>query len=158
MQSKPWCNKGTQDEEVCPGKGIMVPGVVCQVTEHNNHRIVCTGGVLKDCLIFTRFWVEPINRAEHYGLSDELQDWEAKPKISIREALHVISIMGGQAFFFCNCKESCDKNSCKCKKNGRACNSKCHPSNMVKCSNWLLMFSCPTPELGIPFQNGIPSY
>jgi hypothetical protein len=34
-----------------------------------------------------------------------LQDWETKPKISIHEALHVISIMGGQAFFFCNCKE-----------------------------------------------------
>ena len=108
-----------------------VPGVVCQVTEHNNYRIVCKGGVLKDCLMPTRFRVELIKRAEHYGLEDALQDWERKPKISIREALRAISMLGGQGFFFCSCKGTCDKNSCKCKKNGRQCNSKCHPSNRV---------------------------
>jgi hypothetical protein len=105
-----------------------VPGVVCQVTEHNNYRIVCKGSVLKDCLMPR---VEPIKRAEHYGLEDALQGWERKPKISIRQALHAISMMGGQGFFFCNCKRTSDKKSCKCKRNGRQCNSKCHPSNRV---------------------------
>jgi hypothetical protein len=27
-----------------------VPGVVCEVTEHDNYCIACNGGVLKDCL------------------------------------------------------------------------------------------------------------
>lgn len=111
-----------------------VPGVICEVTEHSNYRIVCKGGVLKDCLMATRFRVEAIKRAEHYGLEHALKDWETKPRISLREALRAISVMGGQGFFFCNCKGNCDKNSCKCKKNGRQCNSKCHPSNTV-CAN-----------------------
>ncbi len=113
----------------------------------------------------TRLQVEPIKRAEHYGLEDALENWETKPKISTHEALCAISMMGGQGFFFFNCKGSCDKNSCKCKKNGRQSNSKCHPSNkvcvnqtaQVKCTNKLLIISCPIPELDIPLQNGIPS-
>ena len=88
-----------------------VPGVVCQVTEHNNYRIVCKGGMLKDCLMRTRFQVEPIKRAEHYGLSDALQDWDIKPNFLIREALQAISMVGGQGFFFCNCTGSCDANA-----------------------------------------------
>jgi hypothetical protein len=32
-----------------------VPGVICQVTEQNNYRIVCNGGVLKDCLKYAIF-------------------------------------------------------------------------------------------------------
>jgi hypothetical protein len=100
-----------------------VPGVVCQVTEHNNYRIVCKGVVLKDCLMLKRFRVEHIKRAEHYGLEDALQDWERKPKISIHEALRALSMLGGQGFYFCSCKGTCDKNSCKCRKNGRQCNS-----------------------------------
>ncbi len=118
-----------------------VPGVVCQITEHNNYRIVCNGGVLKDSLMSTRFWAEHIKRAEHYGLENSLPDWETKPKISISEALCAMSLMGGQGFFFCNCKGSCDKNNCKCKKNGRECNSKCHPSNWV-CVNQTAQVKC----------------
>jgi hypothetical protein len=108
-----------------------VLGVFCEVTEYSTYRIVCKGGVLEDCLMSTRLQVEPIKRAEHYGLEDALENWETKPKISTHEALCAISMMGGQGFFFFNCKGSCDKNSCKCKKNGRQSNSKCHPSNKV---------------------------
>jgi hypothetical protein len=75
-----------------------VPGIVCQVTKQNNYRILSKGSVLKDCLMSTRFKVEPIKKAEHYGLENVLQDWEKKPKISIHEALHAISMMGGQGF------------------------------------------------------------
>jgi hypothetical protein len=55
-------------------------------------------------------------------------------KIFIWEALTFISKMGGQGFFFCNCKGNCDKNTCKCKKNNREYNSKCHPRN-TECTN-----------------------
>jgi hypothetical protein len=32
-----------------------IPGVICEVTEHNNYRIVCKGDVLMDCLMHQRF-------------------------------------------------------------------------------------------------------
>jgi hypothetical protein len=106
-----------------------VPGVICEVTEHNNYRIVCKGGVLRDCLMRQRFQVEEIKKAEHYGLETALQNWQTRDKISIREALRAISMLGGQGVFFCNCKGKCIKFNCKCRKNGRQCNSKCHPNN-----------------------------
>jgi hypothetical protein len=111
-----------------------VPGVICEVTEHGNYRIVCKGGVLKDCLMAQRFLVEPIKKPEHYDLQNALENWQGAKKISIREALRAISMLGGQGFFFCNCKGNCKKNGCKCRKNGRQCNSKCHPCSTA-CEN-----------------------
>jgi hypothetical protein len=35
-----------------------VPGVIVEVTEHDNYRISCKGGVLKDCLGTQRFQIE----------------------------------------------------------------------------------------------------
>jgi hypothetical protein len=64
-----------------------VPGIICQVKELKNYRILFKGGVLKDYLMLQRFQVEPIKKAEHYGLEDALQNWETKSKISICEAL-----------------------------------------------------------------------
>jgi hypothetical protein len=111
-----------------------VPGVVCEVTEHGNYRIVCKGGVLKDCLMAQHFQLEEIKKPENYDLQNALENWQGAKRISICEALRVISLLGGQGFFFCNCKGNCKKNGCKCRKNGRQCNSKCHPCSTV-CEN-----------------------
>jgi hypothetical protein len=111
-----------------------VPGVIVQVTDHDNYRIACKGGVLKECLGAQRFQVEPIKKAEHYELEEAFRCWETMRKISIREALTFISKMGGQGAFHCSCKGACNKNTCKCRKNGRECNSKCHPRN-TSCIN-----------------------
>ncbi len=109
--------------------------------------------------------MEHIKKAEHYDLVDALQNWETKPNISIHQALTAISMMGGQGSFFCNCKGSCDKNTCK--KNGKHCNSNCHPSTgnvsmkvrlsviKLKLCKIFLIISCAIPELDNPFQNGI---
>ena len=106
-----------------------VPGVIVEVTEHDNYRIACKGGTLKECLGAQRFQVETLKKPKHYDLDEPFSNWQFMRKISIREALTYISKMGGQGFFFCNCKGKCDKNNCKCRKNGRQCNSKCHPQN-----------------------------
>ena len=58
-----------------------VPGVVCEVTEHDNYRIACNGGVLKDCLGRGRFQIEMIKKAEHYDLQDVLESWQTKKRI-----------------------------------------------------------------------------
>ena len=81
-----------------------VPEVVCEVTEDDKYRIACNGGVLKDCLAWEWFQIEMIKKAEHYALQDALENWQTKKRISIREALAAISMMGGQGCFFCNCK------------------------------------------------------
>jgi hypothetical protein len=111
-----------------------VPGIIVEVTKHDNYRIVCKGGLLRDCLGAQRFQVEALKRAEHYDLTEAVANWKHFRLISIREALTFISKMGGQGFFFCNCKGKCDKNTCKCRKNHRPCNSKCHPTS-TSCVN-----------------------
>jgi hypothetical protein len=63
-----------------------------------------------------RFQAEGIKKAKRYGLETALENRQTKDKISIPEALCAISMLGGQGFFFCNCKGNCNKNNCKCKK------------------------------------------
>ncbi|XP_071149089.1 SCAN domain-containing protein 3-like [Mytilus edulis] len=53
--------------------------------------------------------------------------------LSVREAATHQSLSGGQGFFKCYCKTKCLSNRCKCKKNGRKCNSRCHSS--TTCDN-----------------------
>jgi hypothetical protein len=112
-----------------------VPGVIVEVTKHDNYRIACKGGLLKDCLGAQLFQVESVKQAEHYNLQNAFANWTTLRKISIREALAAISKMGGQGFFFCNCKGKYDKRNCKCRKNGRECNSKCHPRSTSCCNH-----------------------
>ena len=66
--------------------------------------------------------------------SECIENWQTAKQISIHEALRAISMLGGQGFFFWNCKGNCKKNGCKCRKNGRQCNSKCHPCSTA-CEN-----------------------
>ncbi len=72
--------------------------------------------VLKDCIGAQRLQIEKIKKTEHYDLKEACENWKVMRKISIHEALTFISKMGGQGFFFCNCKGKCEKNTCKCKK------------------------------------------
>ncbi len=37
-----------------------VPGVIVEVTKHDNYRIACKGGVLKECMGAQRFQVESL--------------------------------------------------------------------------------------------------
>ncbi len=72
-----------------------VPGVIVEVTKHDNYRIACKGGVLKECLGAQRFQVESLKDTAHYDLDVAFRSWSTMKKISIREALSHISKMGG---------------------------------------------------------------
>ncbi|XP_074035210.1 uncharacterized protein [Leptinotarsa decemlineata] len=48
--------------------------------------------------------------------------------ISLREYVKKTSLSGGQGYQRCVCKTKCKTDKCKCKKNGKLCNSKCHES------------------------------
>jgi hypothetical protein len=53
--------------------------------------------------------------------------------ISVRETASNQSLSGGQGFLKCSGKSKCSSNRCKCKKNGKLCNSRCH--NPGSCDN-----------------------
>ncbi|XP_063415454.1 uncharacterized protein LOC134697237 [Mytilus trossulus] len=61
------------------------------------------------------------------------EDINCETTLSVREAATDQSLSGGQGFFKCSCKTKCLSNRCKCKKNGRQCNSRCHSS--TTCDN-----------------------
>ena len=48
--------------------------------------------------------------------------------ISVSETSSNQSLSGGQGFLKRSCKSKCSINRCKCKKNGKLCNSRCHNS------------------------------
>lgn len=115
---------------------LHVPGVVVAVTDHNNYRIACKGGILKDCLSRGDLIVEEKQTALLYGLEEytTTADISTIKTISVRQALANISPVGGQGVFKCSCKGKCDSNKCACFKASHICNSRCH-SNNSKCSN-----------------------
>jgi hypothetical protein len=53
---------------------------------------------------------------------------------SIRQAVNVLPIGGGQGMIKCNCTSSCVTNRCSCKKSNLLCNTRCHGAN-VYCKN-----------------------
>jgi len=123
-------------EDVDRGKtdSRYVPGVVVELTTHDFCRIGCKGGVLKDCYRPETLLVEHNHGPEVYNLQGVLKDWSSLPKISVREALRLISPSGGQGFTKCGCNGDCSKSNCKCRKTGVLCNSRCHGGS-VTCKN-----------------------
>ncbi len=62
-----------------------VPGVVCEVTEHDNYRIACNGGVLKDCLAHGRFQLRWLRGQNIYDHQDALENWRTKKNNNLRD-------------------------------------------------------------------------
>lgn len=65
----------------------------------------------------------------------ERSEVKAEPVISIREAVRLQSLTGGQGFKRCNCSSTskCQTSRCKCFKDKLKCNSRCHGSG--PCNN-----------------------
>lgn len=52
---------------------------------------------------------------------------------SVRSVATEASVSGGQGHIHCNCKSTCQDKRCKCRREGRICNSRCH--NSSNCTN-----------------------
>ena len=64
-----------------------------------------------------------------------LCDIDQSRMLSIREAVSIGSLGGGQGFITCN-RKKCGTDRCKCFKNHLKCNSRCH--NSLSCTNkWM---------------------
>jgi hypothetical protein len=66
-------------------------------------------------------------------LRNKLEQINCETTISVREAASNQFFSGGQGFLKCSCQSNCSSNRCKCKKNGKLCNSRCH--NSGSCDN-----------------------
>ena len=110
-----------------PGDYVRVTGAVVEVSEHGCHRIVCMGGVLKNVYFRSDLMHEPNLDVTLIGIEEEFGNWKSLKIIDLRSALRILSPIGGQhGSIVCGCQGNCDTRSCKCKKNGRVCQSRCH--------------------------------
>ena len=65
-----------------------------------------------------------------------VQNWKTMNVMTQTQLCNAHSLSGGQGLTMrCRCKGKCDKNNCKCFKNGWACSNHCHPHNTSCCSN-----------------------
>ena len=78
--------------------------------------------------LFARNQLEPTS--ETFMNVDQVPDVVVK---SVRSVAAENSISGGQGHIHCNCKGRCQDKKCKCRKEGRLCNSRCH--NSATCTN-----------------------
>ena len=54
-------------------------------------------------------------------------------EISVRKAVQLLSLYGGQGHIHCSCRSGCKTGKCKCKRKNILCNSRCHAS--LSCAN-----------------------
>jgi len=114
-------------------------GVIVQVDKSRSQaRVAVKTGLLKSWYVYHRLGriTGSGNDVELNGLSDTLANWKTMKVITEREAARNESMVGGQGKgdVTCNCKGTCNTNSCSCKKAGRICSSACHRNNF-KCVN-----------------------
>ena len=114
----------------------FLPGVVVQITDRSLYRIATSAGILKSCYNRGDLRLREGANASDYDLQDMLEHWEEQgtKRVSVREAVALISPTGGQGYQKCSCSSKCDSKRCACFKAGLYCNSRCHPSN-AKCAN-----------------------
>ena len=112
-------------------------GVVVEVLEKSSTcRIATKGGVLDRCIAYHYLKQLPpeSNDVILHDLETELQSWKGLPKISLRTASRMQSMVGGQGFSKCTCKGKCDSKRCGCLKKGLNCTARCHKGNKM-CTN-----------------------
>ena len=68
------------------------------------------------------------------GLQTALDSWQGMPTVGLRQAMRVVSAVGGQGLLHCACKGACNTAKCKCFKAGRKCNSRCHKGSKNCCN------------------------
>jgi hypothetical protein len=115
-------------------------GVIVQVNKGRSQvRVAVKCGLLKSWYAYHRLGrvSGKSNDVALNGLTDALNGWESMKVISEREAARKSSLVGGQGKgdVTCNCKGSCNTNSCSCFKAVRICCSVCHRNNFKCCNN-----------------------
>ena len=112
------------DRGKCDPKNML--GVIIAKTADENFKIGVKAGTLKGTYSRNSFAL----CARKHISPDDIPN----KSVSLREATKILP-SGGQGFFHCECKKSgkrCENNRCKCFKNKRICNSRCHNTDTCK--------------------------
>lgn len=125
------CDAGTNvlvkipdvDRGRCAHRNIM--GVVLSLNEHNLYKIGTAEGVLDK--LYARNEIKPCD--SNFLTIDDIK---IDKNIALRSAAASLT-QSKQGFVSCNCQKGCSSRSCKCKKSGVICSSKCH--NNAGCRN-----------------------
>ena len=115
---------------------LVVVEVVQKGTKQveDKSRLACASGTIKT--LYTRSYIQPLPGVspEVMGLQIALDSWRGMPEVGLREAMRVVSAVGGQGLVHCACKGECNNNRCACVKAKRKCNSRCHKGS-TNCRN-----------------------
>jgi len=115
---------------------LVVVEVVQKGTKQveDKYRLACASGTIKT--LYTRSYIQPLPGVspEVMGLQIALDSWRGMPEVGLREAMRVVSAVGGQGLVHCACKGECNNNRCACVKAKRKCNSRCHKGS-TNCRN-----------------------
>jgi hypothetical protein len=101
--------------------------LLCIIIEHIENsiqfRLGCKAGILDQTY--------PFNSLTKTELVSDFKIEDIPDKtVSVRQAISLLSLAGGQGVKKCNCRTSdCNSGRCSCKVANRQCNSKCHGGN-----------------------------
>ena len=115
---------------------VVVEVVRTGTTEvEDKYRLACAAGVIKT--VYVRSYIDPLPGVspEVMGLATALENWQGMPRVGLREAMRVVSAVGGQGLVHCSCMGECQNNRCACFKAKRKCNSRCHKGNKRCCNH-----------------------
>ncbi|XP_018906448.2 KRAB-A domain-containing protein 2-like [Bemisia tabaci] len=101
-------------------------GVILDKNEHELYKIGTKDGILPKRYCRSEF---DVCATAFISVSEV----PAEKKVTVRAAAASVAGGSAQGFERCNCKKGCTSNQCKCRKNGKLCNSKCHSS--LSCNN-----------------------
>ena len=101
-------------------RGIIVDKTVI------GYKIGTTVGVISGLL--SRNQIEKI-----HGHELTILDVHDNTEISVRKAVQLLSLYGGQGHIHCSCRSGCKTGKCKCKRKNILCNSRCNAS--LSCAN-----------------------
>lgn len=89
--------------------------------------------------LYTRSYIEPLPGVSPavMGLQIPLDNWRTQsyPQVGLREAMRIVSAVGGQGLLHCSCKGECNNQRCACFKAKRKCNSRCHKGSKRCCNH-----------------------
>ena len=105
------------------------PNFTAVLNEHNQQTglyILCTKvGTLNTQFSRNQFNLLPEKFIQNQDVPENV--------VGVREAARLHSNNGGQGFFKCTCQTKCQTKRCRCLKESRTCNSRCHKNR--SCSN-----------------------
>ncbi len=115
------------DRGQCSGNSI--PCMVLNVNTTGGHKLRCEHGVIRQRMPVNQLRKANTDLAFNFSAND---NFLSVPVVTVTSVATILS-NASKSITTCNCRGGCEKKSCRCKKAGNLCTSKCHKGHI--CSN-----------------------